>query len=179
MPAKKLPPAPTFEKAYSKTNGYQVSTPYGIVSIAESGRRITFQLWHDVRESMHDKALFSYYQILRRRGIVQINLDHLEIPGLDRRLPLKRGRAILDLVYTHRGRLYEVELKTHREVGLDITARQIEELATHCENLTLVVPRRDTEDMHTILTMMGLDKLISLDTFELLEDEGQHHEAGR
>jgi len=177
MPAKKLPPAPSFEKAYSKTNGYQVSTPYGLVSIADSGRRITFQLWDDVRESMHDKALFSYYQILRRRGIAEINLDHLAIPGLNRRLPLKRGHAKLDLVYKHRGQLHEVELKTHREVGLDITARQIEELATHCESLTIVTPRRDTEDMHTILTMMGLDKLITLDTYELLEDEGQPDEA--
>lgn len=179
MPAEKRPPAPSFEKAYSKTNGYQVSTPYGLVSIAGNGRRITFQLWDDVRESMHDKALFSYYQILRRRGIDRINLDHLAIPGLDHRLPLKRGKARLDLVYSHRGQIHEVELKTHREVGLDITARQIEELATHCQNLIIVTPRRDTEDMHTILTMMGLDKLITLDTYELLEDERKPNEARR
>lgn len=177
MPATKLYPAPKFEEAYRRAEGYQVSTPYGTVTITDDGRRVSFELYPDVRQSIHHKALFSYYQQLVRRGINQINIDHLDLHGLDKSINLKRGKARLDMVYIHRGKLHELELKTHREVGLDVTARQITELARHCENLTLVVPRRDMEDMHTILAMLGLDKQILIDSFELLEDEGEENEG--
>ena len=148
-----------------------MATPYGMVNVTEDGRRITFQLWDDVRQSIHHKALFSYYQQLKKRGIERINVDHLDIVGLDRSLDLKRGKAKLDMVYQVRGKLTEIELKTHREVGLDITARQLSELARYCQNLIVVVPRIDTENMYTILDMIGLRQKITVDTYELLEDE--------
>jgi hypothetical protein len=173
MPANRTRPAPRFDQAYDQARGYQVSTPYGLVTISDEGRRITFELYPDVRESIHHKALFSYVQQLRRRGVIQLNVDHLELSGLDRALSLKRGKAVIDLVYKHRGELHEVELKTHREVGLEVTARQLKELAAHCEHLTVVVPRRDMENMQQILAILHLDLNVKVDTYELLEDEAE------
>lgn len=172
MPRTVLHSAPTFEQAFNKATGYQISTPYGVVTVSGDGRRITFSLYDDVRESIHHKALFSYYQTLSKRGINQINVDHLDLPDLDRSLELKRGKARIDLVYIHRGQLHEVELKTHREIGLDVTRSQLLELVKHCQNLIVVVPRRDMENAYTILEMIGLKNRVTVDTYEILEDEG-------
>jgi len=169
--------APSFETAFRQTDGYHLSTPYGTLSILNEGRRIIFDLYSDVRESIHHKALFSYYQQLQYKGVTQINVDHIDLPGLDRTINLKRGNARLDLVYLHRGTVYEVELKTHREVGLDVTAIQLKELAKHCKHLIVVVPRRDVEDMNTILAMLKLEKAITVDSFEIYEKEGEHLET--
>ncbi len=150
---------------------YAVSTPYGVVYIEESGRKVTFQLHEDVRESHHSRALFGYVQHLRKRGIVKYNVAHLALPGLDRTLDLKRGKAVLDLVYEHRGRLFECELKTHREIGLDRTATQLTELSRHCDNLVILVPRGGMEEMATILHMINLADRITIDTYDAYEDE--------
>lgn len=175
MPAHRTKPAPRFDSAFDQARGYQISTPYGVVTIGEEGRRITFQLYPDVRESIHHKALFSYVQQLKKRGVIQLNIDHLDLAGLDRSIDLRRGKSILDLVYIHRGELHEVELKTHREVGLDVTAKQLTELVRYCQKLTVVVPRRDMENMQTIATMLDIDKRITIDTYELLEEEGEEN----
>ena len=164
------PPTP-FEKAYHRASGYQLATPYGTVSITEDGRRITFQLYEDVRESIHHKALFGYYQQLIDSGITKINVDHLDLPNLDRSLNLRRGKAKLDLCYIKHGRLLEVELKTHREIGLDVTSIQLKELSKHCQNFIVVVPRRDQEEMDTVLKLIGLDRAVTVDTFEMLDIE--------
>lgn len=148
-----------------------VSTPYGVVYIEESGRKITFQLHEDVRESQHSRALFGYVQSLRKRNILKYNVAHLDLPGLDRTLDLKRGKAILDLAYEHRGRLYECELKTHREIGLDRTATQLTELSRYCQNLVVLVPRGAQEEMATILHMINLADRITLDCYDGYEDE--------
>jgi hypothetical protein len=176
MPANKVYPSPTFEQAFSRARGYQVSTPYAMISIAEDGRKITIELWPDVRQSIHHKALFSYYQQLTRKGVLQINVDHLDIAGLDKSLDLKRGKAKLDMVYIHRSQLHEVELKTHREVGLDVTRLQLMELVKHCSNLIIVVPRRDMENMRTILTMLKLQDKAKVDCYEILEEEGEQND---
>jgi hypothetical protein len=164
-------PSPTFQRAYDRAAGYTVSTPYGTVTISRDGRSIRFDLYQDVRESIHHKALFSYYQNLRKRGIVQINVDHLDIPDLDKSLSIIRGKARLDMVYYYRGKIYEVELETHRQIGLDQTRIQLQELVKHCENLVVVVPRRDMENAYTILTMLNLKDRIAVDSYEILEDE--------
>lgn len=166
-----LHPAPTFQRAYDKAIGYTVSTPYGTVTISRDGRSVKFELYGDVRESIHHKALFSYYQSLRKRGINQINVDHLDLPDLDKSLSLIRGRAKLDMVYLHRGRIHEIELETHRQIGLDQTRIQLQELVKHCENLIVVVPRRDMENAYTILDMLNLKQRITVDSYEILEDE--------
>ena len=150
---------------------YTVSTPYGVVYIEESGRKITFQLHEDVRESHHSRALFGYVQQLRKRGIVKYNVAHLDLPGLDRSLDLKRGRAILDLVYEHRGKLYELELKTHREIGIDRTATQLTELSRYCQNLIVLVPRGGMTEMATILHMINLADRVKVDCYDGYEDE--------
>lgn len=170
-------PSPAFQKSFERANGYQVSTPYGTISITQDGRRITFQFYEDVRQSIHHKALFSYYQQICRRDPSAINVDHLDLADLDRSLDLKRGRARLDMVYILKGQIHEVELKTHREVGLDRTSTQLIEMSRYCQNLTIVVPRRDMENARTILAMIGLDKRVAIDSYELLEDEEDEIEA--
>jgi hypothetical protein len=100
-----------------------------------------------------------------------MNVSHLKISGLDKSLKLARGQAILDMVYMHRGHLVEIELKTRREVGLDRTRLQLQELSQYCQNLVVVVPRRSMEEMHQVLLLIGLDKQIKVDTYELYEDE--------
>lgn len=150
---------------------YAVSTPYGVVYISDSGRKITFQLYDDVRESIHNKALFAYVQQLRSRGILKFNVSHLDLPGLEKTLDLHRGKAILDLVYEHRGKLYECELKTNREVGLDRTIEQLIEFTKYCQNLILLVPRGAMEEMRTILTMVNLVDRVTIDCYDGQETE--------
>ena len=162
----------SFSQRGRRGDTYAVSTPFGVVYIADSGRKITFQLHDDVRESSHTKALFGYVQQLRKRGIVKYNVAHLDLPGLDKSLNLRRGKAILDLVYEHRGKLYECELKTHREIGLDRTAQHLTELARHSQNLIVLVPRGGMEEMTTILTMINLRDRIAVDSYHWQEDEG-------
>jgi hypothetical protein len=166
-------PGVTFNKRFANVQGYQVTTPYGIITVSGNGRRISFELYEDVRQSIHHKALLSYYQQLIRKGVSRINCDHLQLPGLDGTIDLRRGKARLDCAYYNRGKLVEVELKTHREIGLDVTRKQLEELATYCENLILVVPREDMENALTVLTMIGLNKQITVDTYEIYEEEGE------
>ncbi|MBA7486474.1 hypothetical protein ES707_22033 [subsurface metagenome] len=96
---------------------YTVSTPYGTVTISDGGRKVAFELYSDIRQSRHNTALFAYLQHLIKSGVTQYNTDHLNISGRDKSLTLKRGKAKLDLVYSLRGKTYECELKTSREIG--------------------------------------------------------------
>lgn len=173
MPPKRSNPPPSFEHTYRQADGYKIGTPYGILSVSQDGRRVVFQLWDDVRQSIHNKALFSYYQRLINQGITKINVDHLDLPGLDRSMDLHRGGAKLDIVYINKGRTIEVELKTHREVGIDRTRLQLAEMVPHCENLIIAVPRQDQENMREILTLIGLEKQVTVDSYDLYENESE------
>lgn len=150
---------------------YTVSTPYGTVTISEGGRKVTFELYSDIRQSRHNQALFAYLEQLKKQGVTQYNTDHLNIVGRDKSLSLKRGKAKLDLVYQQAGKLYECELKTNREVGLDLTAIQLKELVKHCEHLIVLVPRGSMEDMSTILNMINLDHQITIQPYDSGENE--------
>lgn len=150
---------------------YTVSTPYGTVTISDGGRKVTFQLYDDIRQSRHNTALFAYLEQLRKRGVTSFNTDHLNISGRDKSLGLKRGKAKLDLVYRHNGKLYECELKTSREIGLDTTAQQLQEFVKWCEHLILLVPRGCMEEAHTILTMINLAHRIAIQPYDSSEDE--------
>lgn len=150
---------------------YSISTPYGTVTISQGGRRVTFDLYSDIKQSRHNTALFTYVQQIKRQGVTRFNTDHLVIPGRDRTLPLVRGKARLDLVYEFRGKTYECELKTSREIGLDITARQITELVKWCDHLTLLVPRGLLEEAATILNMINLDRQVTITPYDWVEDE--------
>jgi len=150
---------------------YTVSTPYGTVTISEGGRRVTFELYSDIRQSRHNTALFTYVQQLKKQGVTRFNTDHLNLLGRDRTLSLSRGKAKLDLVYEHRGKVYECELKTSREIGLDITAQQLKEFSKHCTHLVVLVPRGCLEDMSTILQMINLDGHVAIQPYDAVEGE--------
>lgn len=150
---------------------YTVSTPFGTVIISEGGRKVAFELYSDIRQSRHNQALFTYIQQLQKRGVTQFNTDHITIAGSDRRLSLNRGKAKLDLVYIYEGKTYECELKTSREIGLDITAQQLREFAKHCERLIVLVPRGCTEEMSTILHMINLAQNIAIQPYDGFENE--------
>jgi hypothetical protein len=174
MPANAIYPAKSFEEAYTEASGYQVSTPYGTVTITDNGRRVAFELYPDIRQSIHHKALFSYYNQLVARNILQINLDHLDIKGLDKSLDLRRGNKVLDCVYVERGQLHEIELKTHREIGLEQTARQLKEFVKTCTNLTIVVPRTDLVNMQNVLIAIGISEKVKVDTYDIREPESDY-----
>lgn len=159
------------ERGHPVMDAYSLSTPYGIVTISEGGRSIKFDLYPDVRQSQHNVALFGYIQQLRKKGVTEFNTDHIRIVGRDRMLSLARGKAKLDLVYHWRGKLYECELKTSREVGLDITAQQLMEMAKHCENLHLLVPRGCLEEAATILAMINLDHHVTIEPYDATEEQ--------
>ena len=150
---------------------YTVSTPFGTVIISEGGRKVAFELYSDIKQSRHNQALFTYLQQLQKRGITQFNTDHITIAGRDKRLSLTRGNARLDLVYIHQGKTHECELKTSREIGLDITAQQLRELAKHCEHLIVLVPRGKMEEMSTILHMINLDRHITIEAYDNSDNE--------
>lgn len=150
---------------------YSISTPYGTVTISQGGRRVTFDLYSDIRQSKHNTALFTYVQQLKRQGVTDFNTDHLNIPGKNKRLSLVRGKAKLDLVYEHQGKTYECELKTSREIGLDITAQQLTELVNYCDHLTLLVPRGCLEEAAMILAMINLDQHVTIAPYDYVEDE--------
>ena len=150
---------------------YTVSTPFGTVIISDGGRKVSFELYSDIRQSRHNQALFTYIQQLQKQGVTKFNTDHITIAGRDRRYSLVRGKAKLDLVYVHDGKTYECELKTSREVGLDLTAQQLRELAKHCERLIVLVPRGKMEEMSTILHMINLDQFIAIEPYDSTEDE--------
>ncbi|GAJ21828.1 unnamed protein product, partial [marine sediment metagenome] len=48
-------PAPT-----RPMDTYTVSTPYGTVTISAGGRKVIFELYSDVHQSRHSRALFIY-----------------------------------------------------------------------------------------------------------------------
>lgn len=159
-------PAPT-----RPMDTYTVSTPYGTVTISQGGRKVTFELYSDIRQSRHNAALFAYLQQLTKQGVTRYNTDHLNLSSRDRTIPLIRGKARLDLVYIQNGRIYECELKTSREIGLDITAQQLIELVKHCERLIVLVPKGCIEDMSTILHMINLDHQVTIQPYDTVGDE--------
>jgi len=152
---------------------YTVSTPYGTVCISQGGRKVTFELHSDIHQSRHSQALFAYLEHLKKLGVIQYNVDHLNITGRDKTLGLKRGTAKLDLVYYFKGKIYECELKTSREVGLDITAIQLKQFVKFCERLIVLVPSGCSEEMSTILHMMNLSELVSIQPYDSLDGDDE------
>jgi len=150
---------------------YTIATPYGSLTVSNNGRRITFEIFDDIRQSEHNVALYNYVQQLKRNGIAKFNNDHIIIAGANRTYNLVRGRARLDLVYYHQAKIYEVELKTTQQIGSDRTHKQLVELDKHCHNLILVVKRQDMEEARTILNMINLDTRVKVDTYEIYEEE--------
>jgi len=150
---------------------FSLATPYGVITVNNRGRSITFTLYDDIRHSEHNIALYNYIQQLKRRGVTKFNNDHITIPGANRQLSLVRGRGKLDAVYYKDGHIHELELKTSQQLGTERTHKQLWELAKHCSNLILVVKREDQEEAFTILSIAGLDTRVKVDTYEIYEEE--------
>lgn len=150
---------------------FSLATPYGVVTITNRGRTITFNLYDDIRHSEHNIAIFNYVQQLKRRGVTKFNNDHIDIPGANRSYNLVRGRARLDVVYYLDGHIHEVELKTPPQLGTERTHKQLQELNKHCSNLILAVKTGDQEEAATILSMINLDTTVRVDTYEIYQDE--------
>jgi len=149
-----------------------ISTPFGTVVISKGGRQITFSLYSDVRQSRHNVALFGYVQRLIKGGVTRFNADHIRVVGRDRTLALTRGKAKLDLVYYRNGKVYECELKTSREIGLDVTAIQLTELCRHVDDLTLLIPRGRLEEANTVCGLINLSHKITLEAYDGLDEDG-------
>lgn len=143
-----------------------LSTPYGVVYIRNQGREVTFKLYDSISQNEHHKRLFKYVQWLSDQGIKQINCDHIYYDWLDRSLSLRRGSRILDIVYFQNGKLFECELKTSREIWLDHTAQQLKEFERHCENLIVLVPKKDMETTRSLLKSLNLLKT-KIDSYEI------------
>ena len=148
-----------------------ISTPFGTVVISRGGRQITFNLYSDVRQSRHNVALFGYVQLLIKGGVTRFNADHLKIVGRDRTLSLTRGKAKLDLVFLKKGKVYECELKTSREIGLDVTAIQLTELCRHVDDLLLLVPRGRLEEADTVCKLINLSHKITIEAYDGLDQD--------
>ncbi|GAH81860.1 unnamed protein product, partial [marine sediment metagenome] len=161
----------TWPATKAELEQYSIATPYGVLTISNHGRRISFELFDDIRQSEHNIALHNYIQQLKRRGVTKFNNDHIAIPGANRSYSLVRGRAKLDAVYYRDGRIHELELKTTQQIGSERTHKQLLELAKHCHNLILVVRRGDQEEAATIVNMVGLATQIKVDTYEIYEEE--------
>lgn len=157
--------------AQKPPEAFSLATPYGVLTISNRGRTISFELFDDIRQSEHNIALHNYVQQLKRKGITKFNNDHIAIPGANRTYSLTRGKARLDLVYYYQGKIHEVELKTSQQLGGDRTRKQLDELVKHCHNLTLVVKRANTEEAQTIINMIGLQTRIKVDSYEIYEEE--------
>lgn len=164
------------EKAIDAALGaYSVTTPYGVVRIMNRGRVIQFELYDDIHQSRHNLVLYRYVKWLHDvKGVDRINCDHVTFPWLNRTMQLRRGSRKLDIVYEYKGRLHECELKTEREVGLDTTARQIQDYAKQCKNLIVLVPLSEVENMQNILKLINLDTRVKVDTYEVEQWQTTH-----
>jgi hypothetical protein len=150
---------------------YAVTTPYGIVTISNGGRSVSFELYGDIRQSIHNSALFAYLQQLRKQGVTRFNTDHLHVPNRDRTLSLQRGKARLDLIYEVKGQLRECELKTRREIGLEVTAQQLTELVKYCPKLYLLVPRGCLDEAATVLSMLNILEYVTVTPYDGVDGE--------
>ncbi len=150
---------------------YAVSTPFGTVTISQGGRRITYDLHPGIKQSRHNVALFSYVERLIKSGVTRLNTSHIRVRGRDKTLSLTRGKSRLDLVYHRNGKVYECELKTSREIGLDVTAIQLTELCRHVDDLTLLVPKGCLEEADTICKLINLRHKITIEAYDGLDQD--------
>lgn len=139
------------------SNGMRFDTDYYTIYIKNGGRSFEVVLDPSIKKGFHHQALARVVELLHDEGVDSINADHLSYPWLDRRLDVRRGNRKLDIVYLRDGVLYECELKTHREVGIDRTWEQIKEQLKYCTNYFLYVPSEDLQYVRETLKIRGLN----------------------
>jgi hypothetical protein len=163
--------AVAIETPHAAMDEYSISTPFGTITLSNGGRSVQYELYSDIRQSTHNVALFKYVQTLMKQGVTRFNTDHIRIVGRDRSLSLTRGKAKLDLVYFKKDRFVECELKTSREIGLDVTHRQLVELCHHVDRLTLLVPRGRLEEATTIVGLIQLSHKITIVAYDDVDED--------
>jgi len=148
-----------------------IATPYGEVIVRDEGREITFRLFRDLRQSEHSFYLYRYVEQVLYAGVDRFNVDHLNFPTADKSISLARGKSRLDLIYYRQGKIYEVELKSAKMLGIDQTRRQLQELSRYCSNLILAVPDYLRDDAEQLLALMNLPTRIIIDTYPIVKEQ--------
>jgi len=133
--------------------------------MSPDGRHIEIDVTPHVRVTYHHQHLHRYVHWLHHNGVTKINADHISADFLDRGLDLSRGKRRLDIVYFKGEKMYECEFKGPKEVGLNRTWKQINDMAKHCNTLTLLVPRDKIEFCQTQLEYIK-QKNVVVDTYE-------------
>lgn len=142
-----------------------IKTDYGTLTIYQSGRSIQWDINPNIKAPEHHNALRRYVEKLHDEGIENINCDHVTYPWINKQLPLARGNRRLDIVYYDRGRIFEVELKPARDVGINRTYVQLKEMMQHCENLIFLVPTSHKQVAEENIRLMKLNR-VTVDTYD-------------
>lgn len=136
-----------------------LETEYFTITLDGDGRGFHVRIADSIKSNPHHQALKRYFKKLVDSGITKYNVDHIGGKGRDRTLQLGRGNRRLDLVYMRDGILYECELKTPYECGLDRTWIQVREQAKHCDRLTLLVARSEITNVENIIKMVKIENV--------------------
>lgn len=142
-----------------------ISSDYLIINMHEDGRGFSVRMQEGVSRSPHFIALQAYVQKIHESGVERINADHMTFDFLDRSLDLRRGKRKLDVVYLKDGKLYECELKTGREVGINRTWDQVKDQAKFCDTLTLLVPTDKIEWCKDMISSFQINNVV-VDSYE-------------
>lgn len=144
---------------------FVLETPFVTVRISPDGRHFELHVNEGVNVGHHHQQLKRYVAHLNHQGVDRINADHVGFDFLDRSINLNRGKRRLDLVYFKKGIMYECELKGPKEIGLNRTWQQVDDMARHCSMLTLLVPRDKIEFVNANLELLK-NKNVVVDTYE-------------
>lgn len=144
---------------------FELNTPYISIKVSPDGRHMEIDVNPNVRMTYHHHHLQRYVHWLHGQGIDRINADHISADFLDRSLDLTRGKRRLDIVYYKGEKMYECEFKGPKEVGLNRTWQQINEMARHCNVVTMLVPRDKMDFCKTQLEHIK-NKNVVVDTYE-------------
>lgn len=138
----------------------EIITPMRIFHISPDGREFHDHIHEGVKKSDHTNALVLFVQKLRDSGINKMNCDHVPFDFLDRGIDLRRGDRRLDVVYYKDGRMYECELKSPREVGLNRTWEQVKDMAKLCDTLTFVTATSQVEKAKEYINLFKLTNVV-------------------
>ena len=147
------------------TKWIEITTPYRTIKISPDGRQVIDEIHQSVKKSPHTTNLINYVTKLHERGVDRINCDHVYFDFLDRSMNLNRGKRRLDIIYYKNNQLFECELKGPREVGLQRTWEQVNDMSKECNVLTLLVPLDKMEFCKEQLNLWDIEGVV-VDTYE-------------
>ncbi len=144
---------------------FEMRTPLVNIKVSADGRHLELDVNPNVKVGYHHEQLYRYVNWLHSNGAEPINADHISTDFLDRNIDLRRGKRRLDIVYFKGEKMYECEFKGPKEVGLNRTWEQIDEMARHCNMVTMLVPRDKMDFCKTQLEHLK-NKNVVVDTYE-------------